>query len=523
MNNQINNENRTEFETQTQLPIIFKNKVNLKHKVIPLNVITNTIGLTRFFPPATNEWFNSIYAYNLNSTKNLPAADKMLSKLIKSYFRFYFNNKILKSKKIPMRFRKVSLKKIFISKAELKHTNEKVVITLYVYNEEKRHLTLKLKNLERLFKPKFKGSINSRLLLYVDKFKKSVPLMEALKEVKSAIFESKLQLESKTQKARTRKSNVSSINLDSKLKVVNEMILLSKESKNVSEKLDRLYTKVIIKNLFYNEVKEIASCKLLLDLNKSKFEDAFLFKLKELVCQIYGKEVEFNIVNLKNLYFNSDIFTEAIALKVKNRKLRLLKILKASLGLVKLPSVNLVTERTKNSDVLPLDHLKNVHLNSVIEGNQHPVELTQKNNDVLDQLLLKVLPNSTFDTKLPLGSSEESHLLENISTRGGVFHSYDENFTEINNPLNLVISNLKYKKLAGVRLEAKGRLTKRFTASRSVFKVKWKGSIKNLDSSYKNIPSVLLRGHAKSNVQYTLVNSKTRNGSFGLKGWISSK
>jgi hypothetical protein len=77
--------------------------------------------------------------------------------------------------------------------------------------------------------------------------------------------------------------------------------------------------------------------------------------------------------------------------------------------------------------------------------------------------------------------------------------------------------------LAGVRLEAKGRLTKRFTASRSVFKVKWKGSIKNLDSSYKGIPSVLLRGHAKSNVQYTLVNSKTRNGSFGLKGWISSK
>jgi hypothetical protein len=56
MNNKINNnENRTEFETQTQLPIIFKNKVNLKQKVIPLNVITNSIGLTRFFPPATNE------------------------------------------------------------------------------------------------------------------------------------------------------------------------------------------------------------------------------------------------------------------------------------------------------------------------------------------------------------------------------------------------------------------------------------------------------------------------------------
>lgn len=517
MNNKINNnENRTEFETQTQLPIIFKNKVNLKQKVIPLNVITNSIGLTRFFPPATNEWFNSIYAYNQNSTKNLPAADKLLTKLIKSYFRFYFNKKILKSKKIPMRFRRLSLNKIFISKAELKHTNEKVVITLYVYNEEKRHLTLKLKNLERLFKPKFKGSINSRLLQYVNNLKKTVPLTEALKEVRFAIFESKLQLESDTQNQRTRKRKISSINLDSKLKVVNEMILLSEKSQNVSEKLDRLYTKVIIKNLFYNEVKEIASCKLLLDLNKSKFEDAFLLKLKELVSQIYGKEVEFNIVNLKNLYFNSDIFTEAIALKMKNRKLSLLRILKASLRLVKLPTVNLITERSKKSEILSVDHLKNVQLNSMFEGNQSPAELTSKNKDVLDQLLLKVLPNSTFDTKL-LGSSE------NISTREGTFLSYDEDFSEANNPLNLVLSNLKYKKLAGVRLEAKGRLTKRFTASRSVFKVKWKGSIKNLDSSYKGIPSVLLRGHAKSNVQYTLVNSKTRNGSFGLKGWISSK
>jgi hypothetical protein len=77
--------------------------------------------------------------------------------------------------------------------------------------------------------------------------------------------------------------------------------------------------------------------------------------------------------------------------------------------------------------------------------------------------------------------------------------------------------------MAGVRLEARGRLTRRFTASRSVFKVKWKGSIKNLDSSYKKLSSVILRGHVKSNVQYTVINSKTRNGAFGLKGWISSK
>jgi hypothetical protein len=66
-------------------------------------------------------------------------------------------------------------------------------------------------------------------------------------------------------------------------------------------------------------------------------------------------------------------------------------------------------------------------------------------------------------------------------------------------------------------------LTRRLTASRSVFKIKWKGTLKNLDSSYRELSSVMLRGHIRSNLQYSIVNSKTRNGAFGLKGWISSK
>jgi hypothetical protein len=32
----------------------------------------------------------------------------------------------------------------------------------------------------------------------------------------------------------------------------------------------------------------------------------------------------------------------------------------------------------------------------------------------------------------------------------------------------------------------------------------------------------MLRGYVKSNLQYSLINSKTRNGTFGLKGWVSS-
>ena len=77
--------------------------------------------------------------------------------------------------------------------------------------------------------------------------------------------------------------------------------------------------------------------------------------------------------------------------------------------------------------------------------------------------------------------------------------------------------------MAGVRVEAKGRLTKRFTASKSVFKMRWKGGLKNVDSSFKGLSAVMLRGIFKSNVQYSLINSKTRNGAFGIKGWVANK
>src|SRR5258706_174714 len=81
-----------------------------------------------------------------------------------------------------------------------------------------------------------------------------------------------------------------------------------------------------------------------------------------------------------------------------------------------------------------------------------------------------------------------------------------------------ILNNIKYKHLAGFRLEAKGRLSRRYTASRSINKIKYKGNLLNIDSSYKGLSSELLRNNLNSNLQYTKLNSKTRIGSFGLKG-----
>lgn len=371
-----------------------------------------------------------MYAYNQNSIKNLSIEDKTLSQLVKSYFNFYFNNKVLKSNKIATRFRRLSLNKILISKAELKHTSSKVTVTLYTYNAEKIFLTLKLKNLlKAFFTSKLKNPSLINLLHDINVYKKGFSLVDYLEELKSNL---KSNLDFKVDPY-----------MESYLDILDEMIILSKNDKTANKKLDQFYTESLRKIFLSKEIKEIATCKLLLNLNKSKFEDEFIIRLKGIIGKLYNKEVEFNIVNLKTLYFNSDIFTEVISTKIKNRKNRLLDVLKSSLYLVKLPIFNKIKEKSVKVDKFCLDHLNNLHINSSI--NKYNTD-----KDTLDQLLLDILPSSTF----MLGDSDKTALT-----------AY--------NPLDIVIDSLKNKNVAGVRLEAKGRLGKRSSAaSRSVFKVK---------------------------------------------------
>lgn len=40
--------------------------------------------------------------------------------------------------------RRYSLSKIYVSKAEIKHTNSKIIITIYTYNRQKRSLKRKV-------------------------------------------------------------------------------------------------------------------------------------------------------------------------------------------------------------------------------------------------------------------------------------------------------------------------------------------------------------------------------------------
>jgi|SRR5271167_1409846 len=98
----------------------------------------------------------------------------------------------------------------------------------------------------------------------------------------------------------------------------------------------------------------IAYYKLLLNLNRFKFEDKFITKLKSFINKIYNKEVEFNTINLRTLYFNSDIFTQIIALKLKNRDNSLLKVLKTSLSLIEISKINSIKEKSHKFSIKEL-------------------------------------------------------------------------------------------------------------------------------------------------------------------------
>src|SRR2546421_8611145 len=79
----------------------------------------NNVDYTKNFSPANNEWFNSIYAYNKKNIRHLPIIDRMVIKLIKSYFNFFspkYENKITSN---MLRIRSYL---IFIFRADRKST-----------------------------------------------------------------------------------------------------------------------------------------------------------------------------------------------------------------------------------------------------------------------------------------------------------------------------------------------------------------------------------------------------------------
>lgn len=423
---------------------IFKSKINKKEEKKYLN--ENIFFNGKDFPSSTREWKNSVYFFNKNALSLIPEASKLTIKLFKKYLNLYqseIENKI-RNVKLHNKKKKLSLNKIFVNRGEFRHTHNKVIITLFVYNRQKINYLYKLN----------KGYLN-----FIGKkmFKQDLILIKNRGlDILNKEIKKKNYIKSVLVKNLTNKSKISTI--------------LNKNYEKIYYK--NFLGKTLVKLILYLQYKQ------LIYINKSKFEYTYLKGLINFIKRIFNKNVEFNIINLKYFYLNSDIFTQPLSLKIQKNKGKLLKYFKIFIRKVKIPSKNL-----------------NYILNDSYTGN---------NKKNIKNLLFNIIKNVD-----PL-----NNIIYKLYLKDGT----DNKFNSLK---KTVIDSIKYKRVTGVRLEAKGRLSKRSTASRSLLKVRYKGNLKNGYSSYKSLSSVMLRGNFKSNLQYTNINPNSRMGTFGFKGWVS--
>jgi len=434
---------------------VFNNNLKNNPKTIALRKKVGDIGRTKYLPSFSKEWKNIVYSYNKNNLKNIPVNDVKINKIIQSYFNLYFkDHKYVGSKKfILLRRRRNFLRRIYISNAEIKHTNNKAIITLYTVNREKKILKKKYLKINRKVSTNL---IKRYFMLYKTNIAKIYEILNKQKDEYTFIPD----------KISKRKF------LKYKLEYLNKFITL----KNLY--LKKVWS-IIISKYWKTYLRLLRKYDLMYSLNKYKFNKQILLPiLSNILNKIIGKKIEYNIINLKSIAYNTDLFTNALSLKLKKKKMNYIKSMFSILNRAYLPKINTIKERTlikgqKNVDLF-LDEYKDLKLTS---------NLSIKNN--LDQLL--------GDSS----SAKEVH--------------------------NTVYNSIGYKNMGGIRLEVKGRLTKRYRADRSIYSLKWKGGLKNVDSSFKRLSSVLFRGNSKSNVSYSLTNSKRRIGAFAVKGWISGK
>jgi hypothetical protein len=366
-----------------------------------------------------------------------------------------------------------------MGKPELKHTNDKVIINIYVYNRQKRHYLKKIAHFIRQFRSKH----------YIRTLNKNIPKERGLKLYgsKAPMFSTRY-IKVRTVYRKVGKSILKTINFlkrkniflgESNIILNNIFINIGHSTyhyynfkqniiQHLIKYLERYYFAILKYDIYYIR-KELFLMRYFQSyfLNRFKFNSTFLEPLIILLTKIYNKKVTFNIIRLKTYYLDSEILTQILLAKAINRNNKILRILKSCLFRIKVPNLNprlIMREGTKLTGI-----------QNVLIGEDTNLE---NKKDILNQTLYK------------------------------------------NKKINIedYMSTIKNKTVSGVRLEAAGRLTKRITAARSIFKVKYVGTLKERASSYQGISSVILRGNIKSNTQFSKQHSKNKIGSFGLKG-----
>lgn len=203
---------------------------------------------------------------------------------------------------------------------------------------------------------------------------------------------------------------------------------------------------------------------------------------------------------MKSMSYNTDLFTNILALKIKKSiKSHFMKHIFTVFNWAAFPLEDIIEklDSTKKFDVFQ-EKYRDLKLISYFDENSTKAYTTTFLKSVMDNSVApsratKVVNSNTMD----IVSSTNIH--------------------------NLIYQNIHYKNMSGVKIEVSGRLTKRYRADRAVSTVKRKGGLDNVDSSLHSLSSILFRGNTNSNTSYSISTSKRRIGAFAVKGWIAGK
>ena len=282
----------------------------------------------KYFPVSTREWNNSIYMFNKNTLGLLPQAAIFTIKLIKGYLNIYnwIIEKKIRRKRLLHRRRRLSSNKIYVNNGEFKHTNDKVIITLYTYNRQK-HNYLYILNKRYLSLQKSNKKLNKRL--YLIKYKG----LKCLKKIKKDKYNILKQL-----------------NIFNRTKNKKIMEYYFKYNSFYRDQLIKFYKKLVKKSL--QRIKFYLYYKQLLYINQSIFKYTYLQILKNYIEKVYNKRVEFNLINLKYHYLNCEILSKSITLKITKNRRKLSKYLKKLIKKIKVQKIDKSVEHKPNLNKL---------------------------------------------------------------------------------------------------------------------------------------------------------------------------
>nr|YP_010262635.1 ribosomal protein subunit 3 [Gyalideopsis ozarkensis]UIX51998.1 ribosomal protein subunit 3 [Gyalideopsis ozarkensis] len=434
------------------------------------------------------EWYNSLYSFNRNHTKFLPAVYNYTFKLFKWYFNM--TNNWIEEKiqtRIYKKIRRTSGRKIWISNPEIKHyNNEKLNITIYIYNRTYNFYKKKLELFEFTWGPNLEMKKSKNYLVKSNKyFKKS----DLAKFPRLRLLKKKFPLYIGTNKIIYNKSQNFYINIIKWLKLNKYTHMVQQRSKifNLVYKKQNKELVILLKMLkiqHYNYLINVFSKELMylkfkqkMIFNEFKYNEMYLHPLTEFMQNIYKKKIEWNIITLKHYYLSTNILLQIIATKVKNPKFRGRYHIPLRYAMEKI-RVPILSKTELSGEIKSFVGVQNVKLN------QYSVHTDQLNRFLVNNTKSKIWSDKNID-----GS---------------------------------VLSNLENKTLAGVFIKIAGRLTKRYRADKAIHKWKYKGTLKNAYSAHRNYSSSLSRGYNNINVEKGRIDSNVRIGAFGLTGWIAS-